>query len=126
SWWILRMIEWSGQPRKRRIQRTRVPEARLRAWSGLVGVRQDRDVVEVSVPLCEIQPVADHEAIRDLESDVADRQVHPAPLGLGEQRTDLERGGVPRLQASPEVLERQPGVDDVLDDQDVPPLDRRV
>ena len=47
--------------------------------------------MEVAVALRVVEPVADREAVRDLEADVADRQVDPPPLGLREQRADLQR-----------------------------------
>ena len=52
------------------------------------------DVGEVAVALLVVEPVADREAVRDLEADVADRQVDPPALGLGQQRADLERARV--------------------------------
>ena len=73
-----------------------------------------------------VEPVADRERVRDLEADVARGQVDLAPLGLGEQRADLERGRVAGPEVAQQVLQRQAGVDDVLDDQDVAALDRGV
>src|SRR3712207_9139308 len=49
-----------------------------------------------------------------------------APLGLGEQGTDLERGRLARAQRAKEVLKREARVDDVLDDDHLPPGDRRL
>jgi hypothetical protein len=65
-------------------------------------------------------------AIGDLEPDVARRQVDLPPLGLGQQRAHLERPRVTRAEVAQQVLERQPGVHDVLDDQHVAVFDRRV
>src|SRR4051794_8649719 len=73
-----------------------------------------------------VEPVADGEPVRDLEADVADGQVDAPALGLGEQRADLERGRVAGPQVAQQVVEGEPGVDDVLDEEDVAALDRGV
>src|ERR1700722_12702734 len=80
-------------------------------------------VGEIAVALGEVEPVADHEAIGDLEADVAHLDLDPAALGLGQERTDTEARGLPRLEVAHEVGERQPRVDDVLDDEHVTTLD---
>jgi hypothetical protein len=80
-------------------------------------------VREVPVPLGEVEPVPDHEAIRYLEAGVANVDLDLAALGLRQQRADLERRGLARLQHAHEVREREPRVDDVLDDEDVSALD---
>src|SRR5205823_2428692 len=58
--------------------------------------------------------------------DVADREIDLAPARLDQQRTDLQRARVPPAQVPQEVVQGEPRVDDVLDDQDVLSLDRRV
>ena len=78
---------------------------------------------QVAVALGEVEPVADHELVRDLEADVAHGHVDLAPLGLRQQGADLERGRLARLQVAHQVRERQPRVDDVLDDEHVPARD---
>src|SRR5919198_1948501 len=82
-------------------------------------VAENRDKGQVSVALPEIEPVADHEAIRDLEADVADGDVDLAALGLREERADLEARRLARLEVPHQVGEGEPRVDDVLDDEDV-------
>ena len=72
-------------------QRTR---AQIGGFASRLTVLQRGDVAEVAVPLGVIEPVADREAVRDLEADVADRQIDPPALGLGQQRADLERARV--------------------------------
>ena len=49
-----------------------------------------------------------------------------AALGLGHQGADLEGGRLAGLEVPQQVLQREPGVDDVLDDQHVAPLDGHV
>src|SRR5215211_3205194 len=98
------MIERSlDSPANVRIQRTRVPIPRLRGVVRLIRVSQYRDEIEVSIPLCVIQAISDHEAIRDLESHVTDRQVDPAPVRLGQQRAHLYRRRIPRVEAPEQV-----------------------
>ena len=67
-------------------QRTRAVFAALLVQRG--------DVIEVAVALRVVEAVADREPVGDLEADVARREVDPQALGLGQQRADLERGGV--------------------------------
>src|SRR5919197_3771303 len=80
-------------------------------------------VGQIAVPLGEIEPVADHEPVRDLEADVADGNIDLAPAGLGQEGADLEARGLTRLEVAEQVRERQPRVDDVLDDEHVAVLD---
>src|SRR5439155_25235384 len=86
-------------------------------------VMQNSHVGQISVPLGEIEPVADHEAVRDLEAHVADVHVDLAPLGLRQEGADLEAGRGTGLEVPDEVGECQARVDDVLDHEDVPALD---
>src|SRR3954454_11344572 len=88
--------------------------------------RQRGDVREVAVALGVVEAVADREAVRDLEAGEPQREVDLAPRRLGEQRADLERRRVAGAEVAQQVLQREAGVDDVLDDQDVAALDRRV
>src|SRR5262245_28123291 len=87
---------------------------------------QDADVRKVPVALREVEPVTDDEPIWDLEADVTDGNVDLPPRRLRQERADLERGGTPRPEVAHQVRERKPGVDDVLDDEDVAVLERDV
>src|SRR6266568_2228812 len=84
---------------------------------------QYADVRQVPVSLCEVEAVADHELVRDLEADPADVDVDLPPRGLGHQSRHLERGRLTRLEVPDQVRERQARVDDVLDDEHVAALD---
>src|SRR4051795_5534380 len=97
-------------------------------WSRPVGLwlRQRGDVRQVSVALGHVEAVADRELVRDLEAHVARRQLDLAALGLGQQRADLQRGRLARAEVAQQVLQGQPRVDDVLDDQHVASRDRAV
>src|SRR5262249_44057836 len=69
------------------------PPGRLRD-----GVRvENRHVGQIPVPLAVVEAVSDHELVRNLEARVSHVDVDLAPGGLGQQRADLEGGGVPRL-----------------------------
>ena len=61
-------------------------------------VAHDPDVGEVAVALREVEAVPDHEAVRDLEADVAAVDVVLTPLRLRQERADLERRGPARLE----------------------------
>src|SRR5579859_4050050 len=65
------------------------------------------DVGQVSVALREIEPVTDHELVRDLEARIAHGHVDLAPFRLREQAADLERGGLARLEVAHQIRERQ-------------------
>jgi hypothetical protein len=79
------------------------------------------------VTLVEVESVADEVLVRNDEAHVANRQVvHETPVRPVEQSDDRERGRSPHRQQLPEVVERQAGVDDVFDDQDVALLDGPV
>src|SRR5450759_797307 len=85
------------------------------------------DVGEVAVLLVEVEPVADHEDVRDGEALVLYVQVDLAfHVLFVEQGADLERGRATCVQVLEQVAQREPGVDDVFDDDDVPALDVRV
>src|SRR3972149_3014279 len=84
---------------------------------------EDADVRQVAVALAVVEPVTDHESVGNLEADVVHRDFLEAAGGLVEERGDLERLGLARLQDAVEVVEGQAGVEDVFDDDDVQALD---
>src|SRR6266480_547924 len=86
-------------------------------------VAEHSDVGEVAIPLPEIQAVADHEAIRNLEADIADGNLDLPAVGFCQERADLQGCGLAGLEVPHQVRERQAGVDDVLDHEHVAPLD---
>ena len=82
---------------------------------------------QVAVSLVEIEAVADEELVRDGEADVADRQIlDEPPVRPVEERGGCERAGLPEAQRPEEVVEREAGVDDVVDQQDVAPADVEI
>jgi hypothetical protein len=85
------------------------------------------EVREVPEALVEVEPVADEELVRDGEADVAHRDVLDEPaVRPVEQRHGGERRWGAERERLAEVVERQTGVDDVLDDDDVAAGDLRV
>jgi hypothetical protein len=84
-------------------------------------------VRQVAVPLVQVESVADEQLVGDREADVGDRQVLDEPsVRTVEERDDGERLRPTEAKRLAEIVEREPGVDDVLDDQHVAPLDLRV
>src|SRR4029079_4014036 len=53
---------------------------------------QNAYIWEIAVPLGEIEAIADHELVRDLEADVAHRNIDLTAAGLGQEGADLQRG----------------------------------
>ena len=70
-----------------------------------------------------VEAVADDETILDREADVLDRDVDHAPRRLAQQARRPQRLRRARPQDVLQVRQRQPGVDDVLDDDDVAALE---
>src|SRR5437763_14780952 len=62
---------------------------------------------QVAVALAVVQPVADDEAVGDLEADIAGRQIDLAAGGLRQPRTDLERPRGARAEVAQQVPQRQ-------------------
>ena len=78
---------------------------------------------EVAVKLVVVEPVADHEVVRDVEPLVADRHWRDAALLLVQEDTELERRGLVALDMIEQERCRESRVDDVLDHQHVPSAD---
>src|SRR3712207_5061413 len=66
---------------------------------------EDADVGEVAVGAGEVEPVSYHELVGHLEAEVVHVELHPSPGGLGEERADLQGGGLARKQGAPQVGE---------------------
>jgi hypothetical protein len=82
---------------------------------------------QVAVALVEVEAVADEELVRHREADVANRQVvDEASVRPVEERDRGERGRLAERKRAADVVQRQPGVDDILDEQDVAAGDREV
>jgi hypothetical protein len=85
------------------------------------------EVGQIPVALVQIEAVPHEQLIGDGEADVADGEVlDEAAVGTVEQRDCGQRARRTQRQRLAEVVERQPGVDDVLDDEDVAARDLAV
>jgi len=85
------------------------------------------EVGQVPETLVQVEPVADEEFVGDSEADVADREIlDEPPVGPVEQRHGRKRRRRAQGEGLAEVVQRQAGVDDVLDDDDVPARDLAV
>jgi hypothetical protein len=81
----------------------------------------------VPVALVEVEAIPDEELVRHREAHVADREVvDEPPVRAVEEGDGVQRGRRAQGQRLADVVERQAGVDDVLDEQDVAALDRCV
>src|SRR5215467_8680559 len=72
-------------------------------WAGQLRDRfwiQHGDIRQIPVPLVEVEPVADHELVGDLEARVAHPHIDLAACRLRQQCADLERGRVAGLQVA--------------------------
>ena len=93
----------------------------------LVHLRVQRaDVGQVAVALGVVEAVADDELVGDVEADVGDVDVGAHGVGFAQQRAHAQRPRPPRGQVAQQPGQRQPGVDDVLDDQHVAVVDVAV
>src|SRR3954468_6399919 len=90
------------------------------AGSG-VHVRGERaDAPQVAVALGVVEAVAHDELVGDVVADVLHVHGHLQRLRLAQQRADLDGRRAARGQVGHQPRQRETGVDDVLDDQDVP------
>ena len=85
------------------------------------------EVGKCAPALVEPEAVAGEELVRNGEADVAERELVDEPaVRTIEERHRREARRAPEAERPAEEVERQPRVDDVLDDEDVPVLERRV
>ncbi len=84
---------------------------------GLAGEGVNR--VEVAVALVDVEAVAHDEVRGDREADVLQRLFDALLALFQEQRADLQAPGAARAEVLAQVVERESGVDDVFDDQNV-------
>src|SRR3954462_9020984 len=80
---------------------------------------QGADVGQVPVALGVVQAVADDELVRDVEADVAHRDLDLDRVGFAQQRADLEAGRLPAAEVLQQPGQGEAGVDDVLEHQHV-------
>jgi hypothetical protein len=82
---------------------------------------------QVAVALLEIEAVPHEQLVGHREAHVADGHIlHQAAIGAVEEGHGGQGGRVAERERLAEVVEREPRVDDVLDDEDVAARDLRV
>lgn len=81
---------------------------------------------QVPVLFGKIKTVADDEAILDGETNVFDAHIHLSPRGLAEEARCAQRAWIAGTKNVLQVAQRNPGVHDVLDDDDVSALERVI
>jgi hypothetical protein len=87
----------------------------------------DPHVREAPESALQVEPVADEEVVGHGEADVTERDVvDEPPVGPVQQRARRDLARPPQGERLDQVVERQPSVDHVLDDEDVTPRDREV
>jgi hypothetical protein len=85
---------------------------------------KEPQVREIPPAAVQVEPVADEELVRHREADVADRKVlDQAPVRAVEECHGGQGARLTQRERLDEEVERHPGVDDVLDEEDVPLLD---
>ncbi len=78
-------------------------------------------------PLVEPEAVSREELVGHGEADEPQRElVHQAPVGAVEERHRSEARGIPQAECSAEEVQREPCVDDVLDEENMPAFECRV
>jgi hypothetical protein len=94
---------------------------------GQLLTRDDVQVWQGAPALVEPEPVPGEELVGNGEADMVERHVvYEPPVGTIEERHRREARGASQRQRPCQEVEGQTGVDDVLDDEDVPTDDRRV
>src|SRR5699024_4567690 len=103
----------------RALRTLRTPRAPGESGSGVDARVQLADVRQIAVALGEVQAVAHHELVGDVEADLEDVEGGLDGVRLAQQRDDLERPRVAGREVAHEPRQGQAGIDDVLDDDDV-------
>src|SRR4051794_1807906 len=78
---------------------------------------------QIAILLGVIEAVADHELVRYVEPDVPDLEIYLHGFRFAQQGAHLHRGRSARTQVGHQPGQREAGIDDVLDDQNVPATD---
>ena len=99
----------------------------MRRWAASHATADDVQVGQRAPALVEAEAVAGEELVGHGEADVAEREVvDEAPVRRSSSVTAARLAGLAQRERSAEEVERQPGVDDVLDEQHVAAVERRV
>jgi hypothetical protein len=111
----------------RPLSRLEVTQPEVTLPSNRLGCAHEMQVWEVAVALGEVEAIADEELVRHGEADVAHGEVVDEPaVRAVEEGHHRDRRRAAEAERPHEVVERQAGVDDVLDDKHVPAGDTDV
>ncbi len=92
---------------------------------GRVG-RHQANIRQIAKALCVIHSIADHEVVRNTETDIVGVDLFQPPRRLVEQSGDAKRTRLVPLKETAQKRKREPGIEDVFDQDDVFVLDRLV
>src|SRR5918999_2725900 len=99
------------------------PLQQIRRGEQAAQVPHRDDIGQIAVAALEVEPVADHEDVRYLKPSSLQGHWDDPPDALVEQRHGLERSWAALCKGPSQVVERQPRVHDVFDQQHVPTRD---
>ena len=74
------------------------------------------DIGQVAVALCKVDAVAHDKLVGDLETAVIQRRLLGPRRNLVQQRADPDAARIAGFQHLDQMVDRQAGIDDVLDD----------
>src|SRR5580658_7530150 len=76
---------------------------------------EDADILQVPVALGKIEPVSDHEFVRNGEADVVALYRLQTARGLVQQRSQAQRFWTALSKYAQEIVGRESGIEDILD-----------
>src|SRR5262249_21125942 len=83
-------------------------------------VRQHADVGQVAVFVVVIKAIADHEGVGNLKTAIIRLHRHLLPAKLSQEHAHPQRRRLQTVEVLDQVAERLPGVEDVIQQQDMP------
>ena len=95
-------------------------------WRRALTELQYADVRKVPVPFVVIEPVADHEFVRDREPGVVGPDIGDTAFGFVEQHNDAQMLWFSFLEQSQKVFKRQSGIKNIFNYDDGPAFDAHV
>src|SRR5688572_1997079 len=84
---------------------------------------QDYDIGQVAVVVVVVQPISDHEFIGNLKAHVIHRRLPRGGAVLAQEHAGLHRFGAKFLHERHDELQSPAAVEDVVDEQHMPPAD---
>jgi hypothetical protein len=81
----------------------------------------DPKIIEVAVALSDIEAVSDHKLVGETKAYVAKIGFHLLHAFFQKKRTHFKTGWVPSGKVFAEIIEREPTIDNVFDNDDIAP-----